>query len=82
MIYWIQRKEAGTVRVPFGRFLSMFAAGDPRAEEFFRISVTGVAILAAVIVLLVVIHIRRRRKSDELAREIMEKCEEDDRRSW
>lgn len=70
------------MRVPFGRFLSMFAAGDPRAEQFFRISVTGVAILAAVIVLLVVIHIRRRRKSDELAREIMEKCEEDDRRSW
>ena len=70
------------MRVPFGRFLSMFAAGDPRAEEFFRISVIGVAILAAIIVLLVVIHIHRRRKSDELAREIMEKCEEDDRRSW
>ena len=37
------------MRVPFGRFLSMFAAGDPRAEEFFWNSVIGVAILAAII---------------------------------
>ena len=69
------------MRVPFGRFLSMFAAGDPRAEQFFTISVISVAVLAAVIVLFVLIHILRRRKSDELAREIMEKCEEEDRYS-
>ena len=63
----------------FRRLLKMFAAGNPRAEQFWTISVICMAVLAAAIVLFALIHIRRRLKSDKLAREIMDKCEEEDR---
>ena len=55
-------KEAGKMRMSLGRLLSMFREGDPRAEQFFTISVICMAVLAAIIVLIVLVHIRRRRR--------------------
>ena len=69
------------MRIPFGRLLSMFAAGDPRAELYFMYSVISLAALGVVTGLIIIIHIRRRRKSDEMAREIMENCRNEQSRS-
>ena len=49
------------MRIPFGRLLSMFAAGDPRAELYFMYSVISLAALGVVTGLIIIIHIRRRR---------------------
>ena len=60
----------------FITFLNMFHAGDPRAEEYFRIAMIVFLVLAVLVCVFVVIHIRRRRKSNEFAEEIMRDCEE------
>ena len=70
-------KEGREMRIPFGRFLSMFADGDPRGELYLLYSVISLAALAAVTGLIIIIHIRRRRKSDEMVREIMENCRDE-----
>ena len=69
------------MRLRMSRVIGMFHEGNPLAEEYLRISIISMVVLAAIAAVLVVIHIRRRKASDELAREIMENCEEKDRRS-
>ena len=69
------------MRLRMSRVIGMFHEGNPLAEEYLRISIISMVILVAIAAVLVVIHIRRRKASDDLAREIMENCEEKDRRA-